>query len=240
VSDAHPVCSHPVCPDLTDPVHALGPMLAPCTVTILVPVEIALPAATLSPPRSTDIAAEWLPTRLPTLIDTRTLPCDLDPTRHTAEVSDAQPVPSHMLCPSLPDTDCPASPILAPCIVTLVDPLPPAFTRRPVLDYAESTESAPLRLPTRRHPLIANSLLPAIPAPASHRTDVSDSHAVRSHDDEPTLPDPENEPDPRPAPYTLALVDPVVPAFARRTKLTSDTSIDNAWLTLPTPHPTCP
>lgn len=136
VSDAHPVCSHPVCPDLTDPVHALAPMLAPCTVTILVPVEIPLPAATLSPPRSADIAAEWLPTRLPTLIDTRTLPCDLDPTRHSADVSDAHPVPSHALGPSLPDTQCPASPILAPWIVTLVDPLPPAFTLRPVLDRA--------------------------------------------------------------------------------------------------------
>ena len=111
VSDAHPVCSHPVCPALTDPVHAPAPMLAPCTVTLLVPVEIALPAATLSPPTSADIAADPLPTLLPTLIDTRTLPpCALDPTRHTADVSDAQPVASVMLCPSLPDTENPNSP----------------------------------------------------------------------------------------------------------------------------------
>ena len=114
VSDAHPVCSHPVPPDRTDPVHALDPMLAPCTLTTLVPVQIALPAATLSPPRSADTAAERLPTRLPTLSDTRKLPCELDPARHNAELSDTQPVRSHALCPTRPDTECPASPIRAP------------------------------------------------------------------------------------------------------------------------------
>jgi hypothetical protein len=114
VSDAHPVCSHPVVPDRTDPVQALAPMLAPCTLTTLVPVEIALPAATLSPPRSADTAAERLPTLLPTLNDTRKLPCELDPARHSAELSDTQPVRSHTLCPTRPDTECPASPIRAP------------------------------------------------------------------------------------------------------------------------------
>jgi hypothetical protein len=93
-------------------------------------------------------------------------------------------------------------------------------------------------LPTRRPPLTATSLLPDIPLPASHTTDVADSHVVRSHDVEPSLPMPENTPGPRLAPYTLALVDPVVPAFDRRDRLTPDASIDNAWLTLPKPLPT--
>ena len=74
VSAAHHVCSHPVCPDLARPVHPLVPMLAPCIVTILAPVDLALPAATLSPATSTDIAAVLLPTLLPTLIHTRKLP----------------------------------------------------------------------------------------------------------------------------------------------------------------------
>ena len=114
VSDVHPVCSHPVPPDRTDPVHALAPMPAPCTLTTLVPVEIALPAATLSPPRSADTAAERLPTPLPTLNATRKLPCEPDPARHSAELSDTQPVRSHTLRPIFADTECPASPIRAP------------------------------------------------------------------------------------------------------------------------------
>ncbi len=69
------------------------------------PLEAAFPSTTLSPPKSEDITTDWLPTPLPTLIDTRMLPSKLIPTQHSAELSDAQPVRSHMLCPSLADND---------------------------------------------------------------------------------------------------------------------------------------
>ena len=99
--------------------------------------------------------------------------------------------------------------------MTTVDPLPPAFALRPELAIAESTENAQLMLPTRCTALITTSPLRTIPAPASHRTDVSDSHAVRSHAVLPTPIEAVYVVSPRPDPCTVTLDDPVAARLLR-------------------------
>ena len=95
-------------------------------------------------------------------------------------MSDAHLLPTLPLCPVRTDTEYPASPSLPPCSVTLTPPVPAPFAIRSPLTNATSTDTPRLTLPTRPPTLIVKTRLPAIPDPASHRTDVSESHADRS------------------------------------------------------------
>ena len=191
VSDTHPVCSHPVRPDRTAPLHAPSPSPRPDTVALIDPVDAALPApTTLAPPASPDTAAVVLPTRPPPLTKARTLPPPLVPTRHRADVSDTHAVPGAALAPIRPDAEYPASPILAPCTVTPALPVDPAFAARTPLTVPRSAEKPELKLPARPPALIAPKRLPITPDPAEHCTDESDPHAVCSQLDPPTRPDP--------------------------------------------------
>jgi hypothetical protein len=62
--------------------------------------------------------------------DARWLPIVLCPSWHRSDVSDCQAVRSHVVKPNLMERVCAASPRLAPCTVTLLDPVPPRFALR--------------------------------------------------------------------------------------------------------------
>jgi hypothetical protein len=62
--------------------------------------------------------------------DARWLPIVLCPSWHRSDVSDCQAVRSHDVTPNLMERVCAASPRLAPCTVTLLDPVPPRFALR--------------------------------------------------------------------------------------------------------------
>ena len=234
VSDIHAVCSHAVRPDRAAPLHAPSPSPRPDTVALIDPVDAALLAAsTLAPPTSPETAAVRLPTLPPTLTDTRTLPPTLDPPAQRTDVSEAQAVAEPALAPIRPDSVYPASPSLAPCTVTLELPVDSALARCPLLTTISSVENPALMLPASRPELIATTRLPSIPAPAPHRTELSDPHDVRSQ----AVPAPRREAVsctiPRPEPNKVTLADPVVPTFSIRPTLISPTSPDIAAVMLP-------
>jgi len=113
--------------------------------------------------------------------DTRWLPVVLCPSWHRTDVSDCQVVRSHAVIPDLMETVCDASPRLAPCTVTLLDPVPPRFDRRPELIELASIDTDCVTLPADRPAVSIARWLPTSPRPVLHRTDVSDSHVDRSH-----------------------------------------------------------
>lgn len=69
----------------------------------------------------------------------------------------------------------------------LHDPIPTPFPRLIPLADALSVENTPLTLPLPPPTLTTARRLPITPCPAVHRTDVSDSQLLRSHDVCPTL-----------------------------------------------------
>ena len=106
----------------------------------------------------------------------------LRPSWHRSDVSDCHAVRSHAVIPDLMETVCDASPRLAPCMVTLEDPVEAAFLLRATLTPAPSNEKPSETLPTFNAALRSVFRLPKTPCPDWHRIDVSDSHVVRSHD----------------------------------------------------------
>jgi hypothetical protein len=199
------------------------------------PVDIALPAPTaLAPAISTDSPEDMLPTLLPTLIESRMLPPKPDPITHRVELSDVHSVRSHTLRPVLDETEYPESPILAPCTVTKPNPFAPEFAFRAVLADNVPTENVSLTLPTRTPALIDASRLLIIPAPASHLTEVSDSHAVRSEVERPSLPALVVPVRPSPAPRIKIFEDPVAPEFDIPMTLAISLSVEKTTLALPT------
>jgi hypothetical protein len=105
----------------------------------------------------------------------------LCPSWHRSDVSDCQAVRSHAVIPDLMDTVCDASPRLAPCIVTLEDPVPPRFDLLTALVELASIETDCVTLPADPPAVSIARMLPTSPSPVWHRTDVSDSHVDRSH-----------------------------------------------------------
>ena len=105
----------------------------------------------------------------------------LRPSWHRSDVSDCHAVRSHAVIPDLMETVCDASPRLAPCMVTLEDPVEAAFLLRATLTPAPSNEKPSETLPSIRPALSSVFRLPKTPCPDWHRIDVSDSHAVCSH-----------------------------------------------------------
>ena len=79
------------------------------------------------------------------------------------------------------ETVCAASPRLAPCMVTLLAPVPPRFDLLAVLVELASIEKDCVTLPADRPAVSIARMLPTSPRPVLHRMDVSDSHVDRSH-----------------------------------------------------------
>ena len=164
-------------------------MPAPCTVTLADPVVAQLPpnstltAATASIEKPCDM----LPTRTPADTDTRLLRARPWPTWHRTDESDSHVVRSQAVPPTDIDNVYPASPRFEPCTVTLADPVAAAFERLKTLSDARSAEKAVVKLPTRNPAVTPTRRLPICPCPPWHRTDVSDSHVVRSQLVPPTV-----------------------------------------------------
>jgi hypothetical protein len=158
-------------------------------------------------------------------------PC---PVWQRTELSDSQVVRSPAVWPTAEETVYPASPKLAPCTVTLADPVAPLFARLIPLVGEDSDENASEALPTRAPILATNRRLPATPCPKPHRIDVSDSQLVLSHAVCPGRIPPLYPPCPRPPPSTVTLGDPVPAAFARLCTLSESRSADISCVTVPT------
>ena len=181
MSDSHDVRSQLVDPTLIESVCPASPSPDPCTVRLADPLDPPFSLLkTLTATASTDSTTLMLPTREATLIETRRLPITPDPPRQRIDVSDPHTVRSQAVWPTRIDPVYVATPSAPPCIVTLEDPVEPAFprsTRLKVTSPDHTDDTLPTRLPT----LTLKSRLPDTPDPTLHRADVSDSHAVCSH-----------------------------------------------------------
>eukprot|EP00961_Rhodomonas_salina_P270523 3655204-Rhodomonas_salina.1 len=142
-------------------------MFAPCTVTLVdpVPARFAL-LVKLRPTRSTDQTAVAVPALSPAVTVTRRVPRAPPPVRHLTDVSDSHSVDSHPLCPTRNDPVYVASPMFAPCIVTLVDPVPARFIRLIELTADRSVDHTPVTLPALSPTVNITRRVPRTPPPA--------------------------------------------------------------------------
>ncbi len=184
VSDIHTVSSHDVCPTRPPiPVVPASPSPAPDIVTLADPVPPRFDCpTTLIPARSTDCDTVVLPTLCPTLIATRPLPLVTSPTKLTVHVSDTHLVTSAAVSDPRIAAVYMARPIPAPKTVTSCDPVPAAFDGTSPLTAGRSCDKPSLKLPDSKPAETETRRLDAPPSPPWHRTAVSDSHALRSHD----------------------------------------------------------
>ena len=95
----------------------------------------------------------------------------------------------------------------APCTVIKADPVPALLPRRATLSPATSTDQPWLMLALRSPTLMTVRRVPPPPCPIRHRTDVSDSQSVDSHEVMPSL---------------LPVVYPTVPILAPCTVIDAD------------------
>jgi len=132
VSDSHSVPSHPVCPTRPSAVNATSPRLDPCTVTDADPVPAWFKRrAKLTLLASIEYPSDMLPKRSPAVTVVRRVPPAPCPTRHRTDVSESHSVPSHPVCPIRPSAVKATGPMIDPCTVTDVDPIPARFKRHP-------------------------------------------------------------------------------------------------------------
>jgi hypothetical protein len=218
-------------------VNAAVPKLAPCTVTLADPVVATFVRRTeLLVPESNEKLCDLLPTFCD-VTDIWRLPITPSPVWQRTDVSDSQTVLSHVVSPSPDPTVYVASPMLAPCTVTLADPVDAAFLLRTTLNRPTSALYPCERLPKRNPLVIATLRLPLRLCPARHPTDVSASQVVRSQPVRPTITDEVCAPAPMLAPCIVMLAEPLAAPFVRLTALASPTSTLCAVLTLPTRPP---
>lgn len=123
--------------------------------------------------------------------------------------------------------------MLAPCIVSDMDPVPSMLLRRITLSPGKSTDQPWLRLPPRSPAVTTTRRVPLAPCPIRHRTDVSDSHSVDSTPLRPTRALPVYITVPKPFPNTVIDDAPVPARLPLRISLIPEPSIDHTWLTLP-------
>ena len=229
VSDSHSVPSHAVCRSRALLVLVMSPMPDPCTVTDADPVLPRLPRrSTLLAGMSADQAWLLLPIRSPVVNTTRRVPRAPCPTRHLTDVSDSQSVPSHLVCPCLEPIEYARNPMLEPCKVIDVDPVPARLARRAALTIPTSYDQEALALPSLLPTVITTRRVPRVPCPAMHLTDVSDSHSVPSHIVLPSRARPVYVASPRLDPCIVTETDPVPAAFIRLATLNAGTSTDQA------------
>ena len=207
----------------------MSPKLDPCTVIDADPVLKRLPGpSTLIFCASVDQAWLMLPIRSPVVRTTRPVPRIPAPARHLADVSDPHSVPSHLVCPCLEPIEYACKPMLDPCSVMDVDPVPAQFTRRDTLTIPVSYDQESLTLPGLLLMVIITRRVPREPCPVRHLTDVSDSHSVPSHIVPPSWMRPVYVVSPMLDPCTVTETDPVPPTFMRLATLSDSVSADQA------------
>jgi hypothetical protein len=196
-------------------------MLPPYTVMLAEPVAaLFVRKDTLKEAACTEKATDTDPARVPSDMDIRLLPSTPCELWQRTDVSDSHVDRSHRVCPAPPYALYVARPMLAPCTVTLADPVDPLLARRITLSMPTSIDRPTLTLPYLTPALIPTSRLPITPCPTWHRTDVSASHVVRSHAVLPTLVEPVYAVSPRLDPCTVTLDDPVAARLLRLHTLT--------------------
>ena len=235
VSDTHVVPSHPVPPTDRASECRARPALLPITVTLTVPVAAKLDLlAELATGPSADIATVTVPTRPPTLADTRTLMCTMLLALQATDVSASHIVLSHTVRPCRTPALMPNEPYPAPCIVIRADPVPAAFAFVVILTACTATDSPLVSVPDRPPAVITvRPLLSLVDSAALHAIAVSDSHVDSSHAVSIPRALPLDSKSPRPAPCTVTLADPDAATLLTRTMLPTATAKDNAPLTLP-------
>ena len=177
---------------------------------------------------SVDQAWLLLPIRSPVVSATRRVPRDPAPTRHLTDVSESQSVPSHLVCPCLEPIEYDRKPMLDPCKVMDVDPVPARFIRRDTLTIPISYDQESLTLPGLLPTVIITRRVPREPCPIRHLTAVADSHSVPSHIVLPSRMRPVYVVSPMLDPCTVTETDPVPPAFIRLAMLSEGVSVDQA------------
>jgi hypothetical protein len=128
-------------------------------------------------------------------------------------------------------------PMLAPCTVIDIDPVPAELPRRKMLSTGESIDHPCVMLPILEPTVITDRLVLPDPCPVRQRTDVSDSHSVPSHPELPcrtltlclTIP--------MFAPCTVVDTDPVPAELLRLITLSPTLSTVQAALMLPSRLP---
>jgi len=234
VSDTHFDASHPDWPTRTRALLQVSPTPAPYNVITtdpVVPLFAAVPK--LIPPESVLNPEVKLPTRTPVVTEAsrdRIAPC---PDWHRTDVSDSHAVPSHKVLPNEATSVYDPSPMLPPCIDTLIDPVASRLPRRMLLALIASTDTPRLKLPPRVPIVTLICRLVFNPPSVRHTKLVSDPQLVRSHVECPILTDSDVE-DPRLAPCRVMSVEPVALVFARLTTLAIILSAENTRDTLPT------
>ena len=129
------------------------------------------------------------------------------------------------------------SPMLAPSIVTLVDPVPPTLPRRMMLTACSPTVNPSDLLPVRSPLVTIIWRLFVAPWTDWHRTDVSESHADVSHAVLPFTIRSEKAVRPTPSPDIVTLIEPVAAVLDRHKALLLPTTVDRPSETLPTRRP---
>jgi hypothetical protein len=235
VSDTHVVPSHSVPPTDSASECRARPALLPITVTLTDPVAATLDLlAELATGPSADIATVNVPTRPPTLADTRALMCTMLLALQTTDVSASHTVQSHTVKPCRTPALMPNMPYPAPCIVIRADPVPAAFALLGTLIACAATDSPLVSVPDLPPAVITvRPLLSLVDSAALHATAVSDSHVDSSHAVSIPRALALDSNSPRPAPCTVTLADPDAATLLARTPLPTATAKDNAPLTLP-------
>jgi hypothetical protein len=196
-------------------------------VTLLDPVPPRFDLLTaLVEPASIETDCVTLPADRPAVSIARMLPTSPGPVLHRTDVSDSHVDRSHVVCPADPRALYVASPMLAPCTVTLADPVVALLVLRTMLSTPASNDRPELTLPCLTPTLIPTSRLPITPCPTWHRTDVSASHVVRSHAVLPTPIEAVYVASPRLDPCTVTLDDPVAARLPRLDTLTMPSSTE--------------
>ena len=239
LSDIQLLLSHAVYPSLSPAHIASSPTPDPYSVALADPVAglFALPAPLIilessEKPELMLPTAAALDTSIRRLLDA---PC---PIWLRTDVSDSQLVPSHAVWPNRADTQPPANPMLAPCTVTLADPVVPRFARRAALAVSERPIEKPRDLLPASKPTVSDSrLLPSTPDPVWHRTDVSEIHPVLSHAVRPSFSAPDPATSPARPPYRVTLTDPDEAALPRPMLLSHPAPYDTPTLVLDTRRP---
>jgi hypothetical protein len=178
-------------PAVKNAVNEARPSPDPCSVMLADPVaaRFVLPA-TLTITASSDWLTVTVPSRVPTVDTIRRLPAAPWPVWHRTDVSASHAVSSHDVTPVRAPAVKPACPMLAPCRVTLDDPVATRFVRLMTLIAPKSAEpAASVTLPTFMPAVSETALLPATPCPSKQRTAVSAAHVVLSHAVRPQLTD---------------------------------------------------
>ena len=239
VSDIQLVASHAVWPIRIATLEDNIPKSDPCMDTEKWPAMIRFdPRNSSKEGMSIENSSDTVPPTCPAVTERRLVPISPCPVRHRTDESDSHDVSSHPEWPKRIPPEYEPRPRFIPLTVKLDDPLVALFALRTKLRALPSMEYPPLRLPNLSPTLIQALTLATVPCPPWHRNDVSDSHAVRSHDDGPNRTVPVDETSPKLAPSRVTLVDPLAPWFVRLSVLALGTSTERTVLPVPPSSPT--